>query len=668
MARVASRPEYVNLKDEQIESVVKVLSSLNYSEDDLQDKICPYIAQWLHDNNVTIESTCLIISSVINIEEIQTIIDNIYDPDSLIPPFQKSRLKKFLKKKEYERLEAVIDVKELKGVVETYLDSETSIVTDFDNQTVNQVIHRTAKDGSPANKIIHVINAVPSELVVYDNATTNLGRSFKTTWISKESNRKWTIASEYGGASVKEIANELSGAGYCPNSRLVESAVTCMISSMIQKGMAVIKTDVDNKGVYYVPEEDSISVVDLDYSEPSNEEKAKAIKVLEKVHQFYTDNEAVLATVFKWGLMSAFSYSMKIAGNKLPWLYLKGTSQAGKTTIAEIMLYIYDEFRKSENSILGSNFDSPYKIGINVSQDCLMRVVSEPAGVFENKNNVETIKGCVENIIARSKHGNGNYRNISAFSPIVFTANNAVPDDDALINRFHIISFYYTQRKTEEQKKEFYNAFHLKMPSKSPLVNLHAFGKFAIRTVMFEPELLEMEWQHVADELLSRFYSSIDVTVPEWLLLWEQSESINEFDESVREDIRTFFLDEINIIRRKGLIRDEYGKVKSTLDQSEISNVTDFENDVWDMINTNVFNWCIPHVQRGGDKFLCLTQTFRKELKKHLDYTDNLKSISQILHWEYANVRFSDGSQKRCIKISLKEFLNFVYPRVGDIV
>lgn len=664
MAKVASEKEYNNLQDDHIESIVKVLKSFKYSDKDFEDNICPPLVQWLHDNLVTIESTCVIISSIIDIGKIQKLIDEIYNPNTLLPPFALSKLRKFLSKEDFDRLESVIMVKELKGVIEDWIDNTTSIQTNFTDKCVHHIVHRRTKDNKPDNKISYAINAVPTELIVYDNPTTDLPRSFKITFESMSSNRKWTIDSEYGGASIKEISQQLINAGYCPSPKLVESAVTCMINSMIQEDMAIIKTDIDNLGVYYTPTEEAVSVVDLDYDEPSDEDKYDAIDVLSDVHYFYTDNEAVFATVFKWGLMSVFSYSMKLAGNKLPWLYLKGTSQSGKTTVSKIILYLYGVPQKNKNNLGGGSFDSPYKIGVNLSQDCTMRVVNEPAGVFDSQSNREIIKNAVDNTVARSKQQGGGFRHTSAFSPVVFTANDTVPDDDALINRFYILSFYYAQRKTDEQKEDFKEAFHIDIPSKSPLVDLNIFGKFAIREIISEPQLLEDDWQKVADLLLERFYSSVDMSVPEWLCLWESSESINEFDESVREDIRTFFLDEINRIRRRGLIRDEYGNIKTTLDTSEVSSIEDFESEVWDMINTNVFNWCIPHRDRDDDKYLCLTQTFRKELKKQNDFNDNLKSIAQILQWEYANVRFSNGSQKRCIKVSLDKFLEFVYPRV----
>lgn len=666
MARIASR-EYVDLKDEHIESIIKVLKSFNYSDEEYELKICPYIAQWLHDDfNVAIESTCVIISELINIKNSQGIIDEIYNDNTLNPPFQKNKLKSFLKKHEWESLESAINTKELKGVISVYLDDETSVETNFESKRVTQTVHRMTKDGEENNKVITVINAVPAEVIVYDNPMTDLPRNFKITWESMDSKRKWTIASEYGGASVDEIADNLISAAYCLNPRLAKQTITAMISAMIQNDMAIIKTDMDNLGVYYSPDLETVSVVDLDYSNPTNEEKAKAIQVLEDLHEFYLDNEKVFTTVFKWGLMSVFSYSMKLVGNEFDWLYLKGTSQAGKTTLAKIMLYIYGTPKENFNDLSGGSFDSPYKIGVNLSKDCTLRVVNEPAGVFDSKNNREIIKNAIRMLVARSKYQGGGYRPTSAFSPAIITANQTLPDDDALINRFYILSFYYTQRKTEEQKKRFKEAFKIDIPSKSPLVNLNVFGRFAIREIITEPTLLEEDWRTVADKILERFYSSIGVTVPEWLQSWEESETINEFDESIREDIRTFLLNEINDTRRKVVFKDEYGRNKSHLDMDTVSSVDDFDVDIWNMINTNLFSWCIPHVNRDKEKFVCLTQNFRKELKKSIDFSDNLKSISQILNWKYKNVKFCNNSQKKCIVVSLNDFVNFVYPRLVE--
>ena len=100
-----------------------------------------------------------------------------------------------------------------------------------------------------------------------------------------------------------------------------------------------------------------------------------------ELSEFFEDNLSVLATVFKWGLMSMFSYAMKQAGKWMPWMYLKGSAGSGKTTIAKLNLYIWG-IPTHENNIGGSSFDTVARLGAKVSQDCGPRIVNEPAAVF----------------------------------------------------------------------------------------------------------------------------------------------------------------------------------------------------------------------------------------------------------------------------------------------
>ena len=666
MARVASeKSEYKNLKDEHVDSIVQVLKGFQYSDKEMMDNVYPHLAQWLHDNNVAIESTCVIISSVVDINPIQDVIDEIYNPDTIQMPFSLSDLQKYLSDDEFNKLRDVVEIKELKDII-TFPSGDNSFFRiNFNDKVIEHVVEKRTKNKGLKYDVTPVYNAVPSELIVYDSDAID-GRLFKSTWESKTSYRKWHIAGEGGGTTVKDVATRLINSGYCINPKYAEPAITGTINAMLEEHMAIVKTEIDNRGIYYNIDTGKVTVVDIDYTEPTNKEKAEALGVLEQVHGFYDDNEAVFATCFKWGLMSVFYYAMKTVGNRMNWLFLKGTSQAGKTTLGEILIYIYDIPDEDVNNLGGSQFDSPYKIGINVSQEALMRIINEPIGVFDSKNNVETIKNCVWSTTARSKQLNGTYRQVSAFSPVCFTTNGGVPDDEALINRFYIMSFYRHHRKTTEQKEAFKKAFKKDIPSQSPLKKLNMFGRFAICEIIKEPALLEEDWMKAADTIIGKFYESINTDVPEWLQSWEPSESIYEFDETIREDIRSFFLDEINSVRRRGLIRDEYGKVKSTLDMPDESSSIDFEGDVWDMINTNVFNWCLPHVTREGDKEVCLTQSFRKELKKNINYSDNLQSIGEVLHWKHKPVKFGNGSVKRCIVVLLENFVDFVYPRVVD--
>ena len=99
MENKASNESYRGLSDKRVNKIVNTLKDLPYTEQELDREILPSIAQWLYDNYVNIESTCLIISTVTNINRLQDQIDNIYQGIIKIPA--RSRLQNFLSKEEY---------------------------------------------------------------------------------------------------------------------------------------------------------------------------------------------------------------------------------------------------------------------------------------------------------------------------------------------------------------------------------------------------------------------------------------------------------------------------------------------------------------------------------------------------------------------------------------
>lgn len=93
----ASNESYRGLSDKRIKLITDTLKELSYTEKELDKSILPYIAQWLYDNYVNIESTCLIISTVTNINRVEEQIQNIYQGFITLPA--RSKLQDFLTKK-----------------------------------------------------------------------------------------------------------------------------------------------------------------------------------------------------------------------------------------------------------------------------------------------------------------------------------------------------------------------------------------------------------------------------------------------------------------------------------------------------------------------------------------------------------------------------------------
>ena len=661
MSEVAN-DTFKNLTDKRIDKIIQFIEELNYPNSVNENQVLPYIAQWLFDNKVSIESTCLIISTIINIDVLQEKIDNIYD--EVIPPLPaKSHLQEFLSEENYEQLEKLLDPPK-KETSKGEIDDYTNIITNFVTKQVLQEKISFTRKGEKDSKFTPVIEAVPFQLIVYDSPLLDQPRTFKIVWDSPYTNRKFVTAGESSGATIKEISNYLIDAGFSHNPRLIEGAVSCMINSMIKDDLAEIKTDIDNAGVYYDDSNDKVTVVKLEFNELTRKEALKAHKTLMDLSKFFEDNLSVLSTVFKWGLMSMFSYAMKQAGKWMPWMYLKGSAGSGKTTLAKIILYIYG-IPTPENNIGGSSFDTVARLGAKISQDCGPRIVNEPAAVFNRNSTKEMVKVCVESTTARSKYKGSYFGGIPAFSPVLFTANQYLPEDDALLRRLYVLSFSYSQRKTEAQKKDFENKFHMDTPSISQLVNLNYFGQYAIRKIIEDPSVLLDNWEETADNLINSFYDEcLGINAPDWLLSWAASENLDDFDTNQREDIRNFFVDQFNHERKKINIVDENGyRTDDTLDIDEASTSEDFEDINWSIVNNRKLKWALPRISRAKNRHICLTQGLRTALSEHMNFCNDLKSIAELIGWDYKPVRVN-GKLHKLIDVKFDEFMEFLYPNV----
>ena len=258
MSEKASNESYRGLSDKRVTKIVTTLKELPYTEKELDREILPHIAQWLYDNYVNIESTCLIISTVTNINRLQDQIDNIYQ--GLISLPARSRLQNFLTKEEYSKVEDVIEPRKTEGVIKGEINDDTNIKINFKTKRIYQEKIIKTKKGLDT-KDTPVIEAVPHELIVYDSPLLDQPRTFRIIWTSNVTSRNFVTAGESTGATIKEIENYLVDAGFSHSPKLVGGAVSCMINTMIKEKMATIKTDIDNPGFYYDTSNDKITPV-----------------------------------------------------------------------------------------------------------------------------------------------------------------------------------------------------------------------------------------------------------------------------------------------------------------------------------------------------------------------------------------------------------------------
>lgn len=629
-----------------------------------------YLARAINNLNLFLEKNIVatysfLISTIISPSSVfttHTILSSLCS--SSIPTISaKSKLMEFLSNKEFDDLVFAIEPKKREGIVKGEIDDITSVLINFKTKQVYQSKDSGKKDIPP--RLTPVIEAVPKQLTVYDALLLDQPRTFKILWESNVTNRVFATSGESTGATIQEIEQYLANAGFSHSPRLLGGALSCMVNTMIKEGLAEIKQDIDNPGFYYDVNKDKITTVKKEVSEPTYEEMVKAKDTLEDLTYFFKDNCETLATVFKWGLMSEFSYCMKQAGKWMPWMYLKGAAGSGKTTLAKVVSYIWG-VPTPENNFGGSSFDTVARLGAKISQSCDPIIVNEPAAVFNRHSTNEMIKVCVESTTARSKYKGSYFGGIPAFSAVLFTANQYLPEDDALIRRLYVLSFSYSQRKSEHEKKMFEEAFHINTPTISQLVNLNVFGRFVAREIISNPGLLLDDWQDTADLIVGRFYESIGCEVPSWLKSWAESENLEDFDDTQREDIRNFFTDVFNQARKKVRVYDDYGNNgELTLDIDGASSSDDFSSVNWGIINNRMVDWAIPHISRRGSKYVCLTQGLRKAISERIDFCSDLKSIGELLGWDYKNVKLNGtGKQMKVVQVRFDDFMEFLYPNI----
>jgi hypothetical protein len=543
------------------------------------------------------------------------------------------------------------------------ISTDKEIIVDRIHNTV-QLKYKKIVNNKDMSKYETIINAAPETVKIFDSPLTETPRNFSIQWKTTLSKRPFTTTGEKGAANINEIVTYLENAGYSPNPRHLKGAVASTINCFLREGLAEVKEEVETPGFFYDKSKDKILCVKYECIEPTIKELIEAIQVLTNLESFFKGKSSIkLASALKWGWMSAFSYIKKQKGTWIPWLYLYGQAGSGKTTIGKILLYLW-ETPNEHNETGGSSFDSEYKVGIILNRSTLPHLINEPLGLFQRRGLFEMLKTSVEHVIARSKSINGVYTQIHGFSPIIFTANQQAPQDDAFLRRTYRLAFHFDERKTEKQKKAFKKAFNTENPNKSPLVKLQSISHYIANKIINDPDLIDEDWQQLIDYLLRELEMETKTSIPNWIYQWQETESLEDYDDDQREMLRMFFMETINNASRRITVTDENGYARPNqqyFDNDEAANNTDYKDRAMNVIGSRLIPWMFLKEQNNTLK-VCITSGIKKDLHGVTQTCHELKSIAMLLGWNYGAVRDgSYGRPQKVANISFKKFVEWVY-------
>ena len=575
----------------------------------------------------------------------------------------------FLLSRNYDEAETTMFNRRLKKALAPYgtkkvyrekTGTNTSIIL---NQKLEIIQYEWDNGKKGERNIETVINAYPQEVIIHDSPLDDIGRTFTIRWVSKTSSRVF----ETNRKTIKEIEQYLEEAGWVITPRRLKGTLAAVIQIAVKYKLAQMHNEIDNPGVYWDKTNEKLKIIHLDVDEPSQDELDEALNVIDLLAPFFKGHETKLSTCLKWGLMSIFDYSIKQIGGKwMPWLYLYGKAGSGKTTLGEIILFIYD-IPNEDNNLGGSSFDTVARVGSRVSQFTKPIMVSEPEGALNKPSIVGMLKTAIESTTARGRYQGKAYRTIPSFSCGIITANQGLPSGDALFRRFTSILFSHNEKKAADNKKEFDEIFKINSPKRSILNKLKALGNYFITEIKSNPELLLNDWQETADLLVGRAYLDTSHDMPSWILDWHKTETLDDLDEEEIEEIRLFLIEKINRATQKVQVwSEETGRPLNQQDlDTDFKTNDDFNDRVWSVLNEKLIPWLDLHRGRDGTINVVCSSGIKKELKQITSSSYNLQSISELLGWEYKPILIN-GKTKRMMIVNYHDFLDFLYPKLDE--
>ena len=249
-----------------------------------------------------------------------------------------------------------------------------------------------------------------------------------------------------------------------------------------------------------------------------------ALELLEILVGFYNENKYKVGYILSWMLMAPFNFAMKQAGNGelLGSTYLVGKANSGKTTIASLMMNIWNTTHTQTIFTAGS-VDTVARFGGAISNMTYPVMFDEGSVIFNGHNNdiFDLFKSSIYDLKARTVMDTSRKSiTIPSLSSIIFTSNLSAPKVAALGRRMHTFEFSVDHPRTPEEIEKFNATFDSHNRS-GPMKTLSSIGDFVAISMLENPDYIKRSWLEVAIEMWKNMYSCVKMDVPDWITNYE---------------------------------------------------------------------------------------------------------------------------------------------------
>ena len=166
-------------------------------------------------------------------------------------------------------------------------------------------------------------------------------------------------------------------------------------------------------------------------------------------------------------------------------------------------------------------------------------IVNEPEGVFKCRRCTETLKTTVERTNARRRYEGRNLITILALATLSFTSNSPLPNIEGLTRRFVQLMYSHSEKKTDEEKKEFMEHFRMDSPELCLFHRLKYLANFVVNEINEDIKLLRRPWEELSNSLIINAYADCGRECPSWLLQFSQSVTLEDLDNEEIENLRS---------------------------------------------------------------------------------------------------------------------------------
>lgn len=433
-------------------------------------------------------------------------------------------------------------------------NGETFVINETKSETYYYSIHtykKGDKKGETEESKNTILTAAPTEVRSYRNPLKPAEEKYA---IEFKENLSGNV--RFFEGTVTEIAKQLDnsasflqrrGAG---TARIISLIVNTFrrygkIADKITKDISGFFWDDNAKKIYSVNSPIRTSyIIKTGESDGEISDLRNALEVLAKIQAHYNKTKnlrKIFSSLIRWGIIAPYIFAYKRAVNSsetfIPYPYLFGTADVGKTTLGLIVINLYRETSLSINDIEGSTVKTYPRYVERIGKQTFPITINESDAIFAS--NCYDVKSSISTIYPYGRLENNKYNpDFFSLSPVIFTSNSPLLGaDDGTLRRLMFFEVTSEDAPKPEEKKDF------KKNIRPLFRQLSSIGRFTANHIN-EENFIGGEWTEVSLNLLKKMYEKAQMPFPEWLNEIELKDAKEEAREQnewrIRENLKQY--------------------------------------------------------------------------------------------------------------------------------